>query len=310
MDPGLLIAVKRRAIGYLGFKNARFGKIDAHIATCAFARNTLSKAVEIAGSEGFELVHGIVDSMWLKKHGVSVEEYERVCRMIEEKVGLPISFEGRYKWIVFLNSSVNPNVPVLNRYYGLLEDGTLKVRGIDLRRHDTAPIVGKCQSDMLKIFSEANNSHEFEMLIPKAWEVLERYLSLLRNGKAPLQDLVIEKHLSKMPNEYRNQVPQAIAAKRLMEEGEKIHAGQNIRYIITNNRSSIPENRALAAELANQVGTYDSEAYVKLLLASATNLLPPGYDTNDSNSPTYNWSLLPRSEEEIPEHGQRTRQSH
>ena len=269
--------MKRRAIGYLGFKNARFGKIDAHIATCAFARSTLKKAVGFAESEGFELVHGIVDSMRLKKHDTTIEDYERVCQKIEDELDFPISFEGRYKWIVFLNSHVNPRAPVLNRYYGLLEDGTLKIRGIDLRRHDTPEIVRKCQSDMLAVLSEANNSHEFWMLIPKAFKVLETFVSLLRNGRAPIQDLVIEKNLSKMPNEYTKQVFQAIAANRLIEEGKKIHAGQHIDYIITRNKSNIPENRALSAELADQNTTYDSEAYIELLRSAAMNLLPSRY---------------------------------
>lgn len=276
--------MKRRAIGYLGFKNARFGRIDAHIATCAFARSTLRKAVGIAESEGFELVHGIVDSMWLKKHGATIEDYERVCQKIEDELDFPISFEGRYKWIVFLNSRVNPRVPVLNRYYGLLEDGTLKIRGIDLRRHDTPEIVRKCQSDMLAVLSEANNSHEFWTLIPKAFKVLEGYMSLLRNGRAPIQDLVIEKNLNKMPNQYIKQVLQAIAANRLIEEGKKIHAGQHIDYIITRSKSSIPENRALSPELADQNITYDSEAYIELLRSASMNLLPSSYEILDSKS--------------------------
>jgi len=269
--------LKRRAIGYLGFKNARFGKIDAHIATCAFARSVLKKAVEIAESKGFELVHSIVDSMWLKKHDATVEEYKQVCQKIEDELDLPISFEGRYKWIVFLNSRLDPRVPVLNRYYGLLEDGTLKIRGIDLRRHDTPEIIRKCQSNMLAVLSEANNSHEFRKLIPKAFKVLEAYVALLRNGRAPIQYLIIERNLSKMPNEYTKQVLQAIAANRLIEEGKKIHAGQHVDYIITRNKSSIPENRALSAELADQNTTYDSEAYIELLRSAAMNLLPSRY---------------------------------
>ncbi len=91
----------------------------------------------IAESRGFRLVHGIVDSMWLKKPDAGVGEYEEVCEQIEKELDFPISFEGRYRWIVFLNSRVDPRLPVLNRYYGVFEDGTIKVRGIDLRRHDT-----------------------------------------------------------------------------------------------------------------------------------------------------------------------------
>jgi DNA polymerase-2 len=215
--------------------------------------------------------------MWLKKPDATVEEYEQLCAEIERKLDFPISFEGRYKWIVFLTSRVNSRVPVLNRYYGVFEDGTMKVRGIDLRRRDTPGIVRRCQNEMLTVLSEANSSREFRLLVPKALKVLDGYVSLLRAGRVPIEDLVIEKNLSKMPNEYVNQVPQAIVAKQLIKEGEEIHAGQHVSYIITGSKSSIRENRALAAELADQNTKYDSEKYVELLNSSAMNLLPAGY---------------------------------
>jgi DNA polymerase elongation subunit (family B) len=239
----------------------------------------LKKAAAIAEAQGFRLVHGIVDSMWLRKRNATDHEYQELCEQIERRLDLPISFEGRYKWIVFLNSRINPRIPVLNRYYGVFSDGKLKVRGIDLRRHDTAEIVRKCQSDMLAVLSQANNSHEFRMLIPKALTVMKRYAMLLRAGRVPIEDLIIEKRLSKAPEEYDNQVEQAIAAVHLAEESGSIHAGQSINYLITSSRSRISENRALPVELTNENTRYDSERYVELLLSSAMNLLLPlGYD--------------------------------
>ena len=239
----------------------------------------MKKAVAIAESKGFRLVHGIVDSMWLKKPNATDEEYKQVCEQIEKELDLPVSFEGRYKWIVFLNSRVDPRVPVLNRYYGVFEDGTLKVRGIDLRRHDTPELVRRCQSDMLTVFSEANNSQEFRMLIPKAVAVMKQYVSLVKTGKIPIEDLVIEKRLSKTPNGYKNMVPQAVAAGHLVREGGNIHAGQSVSYVLTSRKARIVENRALPVELIDQTTAYDSEAYVELLLSSAMNLLLPfGYD--------------------------------
>jgi DNA polymerase I len=224
-------------------------------------------------------LHGIVDSMWLKKPDATDEEYEQVCKKIEEELGLPISFEGRYKWIVFLNSRVNPKVPVLNRYYGVFRDGALKVRGIDLRRHDTPKIVRKCQADMLNVLSKASNSSEFMTLIPQVLQVMKSYVTQLRNGKVPTEELVIEKRLSKMPNEYKNLVSQVIAARQLVKEGQTVHAGQSINYVITRNESRIDENRAMAMELVENDVPYDSEAYVQLVLSSAMNLLLPfGYD--------------------------------
>ena len=275
----MLIAAKRRAIGYLGFKNARFGKIDAHIATCAFSREALKKATAIAESEGFRLVHGIVDSMWLEKKDATIDEYKVLCDEIGGELDLPISFEGRYKWIVFLNSRVNPKLPVLNRYYGVFEDGSLKVRGIDLRRHDTPNIVRNCQRAMLSILSEANNSSEFTALIPKALKTMCTYVTMLRAGNVPIEDLILEKRLSKSPGEYSNRVEQAIAADHLTKEGGVVHGGQNVSYVITGSVSRIAGNRAIPIELLDERSQYDTEKYVTLLFSSAVNLLLPfGYD--------------------------------
>src|SRR5437899_547708 len=273
------------SFGYLGFKNARFGKIDAHIATCAFSRKVLKQAVALAEAHGFQLVHGIVDSMWLRKPSATAEEYEELCTEISRELNLPISFEGIYKWVVFLNSKIDPRVPVLNRYYGIFQDGTLKVRGIDLRRHDTPGIVRQCQEEMLGVFSEANNSSEFKLLIPKALKVLERYAILLRKRKVPLEDLVIEKNLSKDPGEYTHKVPQAIAARHLVKEGGTVHAGQRVNYILTHDWAGVPEKLALPPELADENTVYDSERYIDLLCSSATNLLlPMGHTTKSLRS--------------------------
>jgi DNA polymerase-2 len=299
MDPSLLIAAekRRRAIGYLGFKNARFGRIDAHIATCAFSRQILKKAVAIAESKGFKLVHGIVDSMWLKKPAATPGEYEDLCREIEAQLHFPIEFDGLYKWIVFLNSRTDPRIPVLNRYYGVFQDGKLKLRGIDLRKHDTPGIIRRCQSGMLTLLAQAENSQEFKALIPEVLNIAKSYATLIRNGSVPVRELMIEKRLSKNPNEYRNMVPQAIAARHLAEEGMKIHAGQTIDYILTQHRSRITQNRAIPTELLKEDSHFDSKRYVDLLFSSTANLLLPfGYSpaaiaASDSILPTPNQKL-------------------
>ena len=263
------------SFGYLGFKNARFGKIDAHIATCAFSRQALGQAAALAGTRGFTLVHGIVDSFWLKKQEATRSEYEDLCSLIREKLSLPISFEGIYKWIVFLSSKTDSKVGVLNRYYGIFEDGTLKVRGIDLRRHDTPDIVRRCQNEMLKILTQARDSNEFRLLIPQALKVLEKFVRSLRNGSTPMEDLVIVRNLSKNPDEYTHQVPQAIAARQLISQGGSVHAGQQVSYILTIDQACT----AIPPEIVDEGTVYDSGRYVDLLCSSAANLLLPlGYD--------------------------------
>ncbi len=217
--------------------------------------------------------------MWLQKPHAPPAEYEELCRTIDEQLHFPIGFEGCYKWIVFLNSRMDPRIPVLNRYYGIFQNGKLKVRGIDLRRHDTPGIVRRCQTDMLTVLSKANNSEEFKALIPEALQVVKSYVHLIRTGSVPVEELVIEKRLSKNPTEYQNLVPQAIAAKHLAAEGMEVHAGQTINYILTYDKSKITHNRALPTELMGEGSGFDSERCVDLLLSATANLLLPfGYD--------------------------------
>ena len=55
--------------GYTGYKNARFGKIEAHEAINALAREKLLVAKEAAEQRGFRVLHALVDSIYVQKAG-------------------------------------------------------------------------------------------------------------------------------------------------------------------------------------------------------------------------------------------------
>jgi DNA polymerase elongation subunit (family B) len=262
------------SFGYLGYKNARFGKIDAHIGVCAFARKILRETLQVAQERGFSVVHGIVDSLWLTKEDASEGDYGDLCEAIERRLGLPISFEGIYRWIVFLPSKVHTELPVLNRYYGVFKNGKVKVRGIEYRRRDTPPIIKQCQHDLIDYFAPARNREEFLMRLPGAVHLAERYFDRLRAGRVDTQELLITKQLSKNPAEYKHNIVQAIAAKQLVQEGVQISAGQNVSYIIQRG-SRASERCVLPSELIDGPTRYDVEKYTQLLLDAVTALLSP-----------------------------------
>ena len=66
--------------GYTGYKNARFGKIEAHEAINAVARETLLVAKEIAEERGYEMLHALVDSLYVRKPGAARGDYEALDR--------------------------------------------------------------------------------------------------------------------------------------------------------------------------------------------------------------------------------------
>ena len=298
------------SFGYLGFNNAKFGRIDAHIAICAFARKILLQAAKIAERYGFTVLHGIVDSLWIKKKDNENtsslkqkeegkdDDYLALKELIEKETGFTVSFEGVYKWIAFTHSKTNNLLPVPNRYFGVFgddndkeEDGTsLKIRGLEARRHDTPLLFSKCQNEILKIMATGNNINEVKILMPKVTDTFQKYCQLLKEGKVPLEELVFTKRLSKNSNEYltRNTIENDALAQLAME-GKHLKAGQILKYIITDfyyNSKKYSKNndkrRTIPIELINEKTTtntiYDVKRYTELLAETCNSVTEPfGY---------------------------------
>jgi len=279
------------SFGYLGYRNARFGRIEAHEAVCSFARETLLTATSTAEAHGFEVVHGIVDSLFLKKKNVTDHEFAELCNEISGKIGVPLGYEGRFKWIVFLPSKIHVGVPVLNRFYGVYAGGQMKARGLALRRRDTPELVRQAQGAMLVKLTEANDSTEFREKIPEAIQILRKYAEKLLVGDVSTTDLSINKQLSKNPATYAHEVFQAIAAHQLVNIGVDIQAGQTVEYVILDADAERLEDRVKPVQFLELNSPYDRDKYLELLLSAGEELLSPfGYTTQKLEEPIFNYT--------------------
>ena len=147
--------------GYLGYKNARFGRIESHEAVTAWGREALLRAKEAAEDLGFTVLHMYVDGLWVQKEGCeSPADFNDLLEEISARTDLPIALDGVYRWVAFLPSRVDARVPVPNRYFGVFQDGSLKVRGIDVRRHDTPVFIGDTQMAILECFAGARGCRQ------------------------------------------------------------------------------------------------------------------------------------------------------
>ncbi len=261
--------------GYLGFNNAKFGRIDAHIGVCAWDRKVLVDAARVAERRGFRMMHGIVDSLWLKKEGAGEEDYERLRREIEAETKFAISFEGIYKWIAFLPSKVNAGVPVLNQYFGAYRDGRLKVRGIEARRHDTPAFFSKCQLEILELLARAETTGEARAMVGECVGAFLEHAWALLEHRAPMEGLVFTRNLSKKPGDYANRSLTSSVADQLAREGVELHAGEAVQYVITDYRSKSPGRRAVPFELADEKTVSDAKRYVELLAEACSTVLKP-----------------------------------
>jgi DNA polymerase-2 len=262
--------------GYLGYKNARFGRIEAHEAVTAYGREALLRAKEAAEDLGAEVLHMYVDGMWvLHPDWATPQAVQPLLEEIALRTGLSISLEGIYRWIVFLPSRVDVDLPVANRYFGVFQDGSLKVRGIEMRRRDTPAWIAAMQAQVLEILAQAPTLDALPGRLPAARRCVEQALADLHRGRVALEDLLVAQKLSRELSAYRMPSPAARAAAQMLAAGKMTRPGQRVRFLFTRgapgvwawDRPEPPDPRTL-----------DFKRYETLLRRAAATILEPFAD--------------------------------
>ncbi len=259
--------------GYLGYKNARFGRIEAHEAVTAFGREVLLRAKETAEDMGFTVLHMYVDGLWVKREGLSQpSDFQPLLAEIAGRTGLPIALDGVYRWVAFLSSRQDERVPVANRYFGVFQDGSLKTRGIETRRRDTPRFIAETQEQILLCLAQAEHASELEQYLPQVYSLLRRQLAALRNGKAPLQHLLVSQKLSRTLPEYRSPSPAARALQQLQSVQKTLKPGQCVRFIYTRGDPGV---HAWDLPEPPDPDCVDVQRYTTLLIRAASTVLQP-----------------------------------
>jgi DNA polymerase, archaea type len=273
---GALKWVLVTSFGYLSFRHAKFMKIDAHIAVCSVARRTLLDAIHVAEGRGYQVIHGIVDSLWVHKDRINQEDCEELRKEIEQATRFKLAIEGIYKWIVFLPSKVDSQNQVPTRYFGCFEkNNEIKMRGIEYRRHDTPIYFKKCQELILMELSKCETQEELRDFARKQGiQMFNAFAKQIEDHDVPPLELLITRRLSKNLKEYFTKRQLSVnAALKLEERGLELKAGQSVAYLITKYKTA-GMNRAVPEELAEDA-EYDSRRYVELLADTCATVLCP-----------------------------------
>jgi DNA polymerase II len=295
MDPDLVAKAKavkseHKALGvvcfgYFRYRNARFGCAEVHQAIQCLGRAGMTRARELAHAEGFRMLHALTDCVFLQRPGVTREEALHFARRVTNEVGVPMDVEGVYRWLVLLPSkthSTASDVGVPNRYYGKFEDGSLKVRGIEVQRHSTCSFLFDVQQAQLDVLSEADDPPGFLARIPRALEVAKAAARRLRSREIEPEELGLVMQARMAVEEYRAETATKAALKRLRDAGTERRPGEYVKFVLT--RGDGPwMGRAVPVELLHRKpewfsdvrDTYDVEAYVRLLARQTETLFAP-----------------------------------
>lgn len=260
--------------GYLGYRNARFGRIEAHEAVTAYGREKLLQAKEISEAHGFRVLHALTDALWITKPDLSRQEVLELCARISQATKIPIELEGIYKWIIFLPSKQKQYLAVANRYFGVMEDGELKARGLAFRRHDTPPLIKEAQEKMLDLLRTCENREEYGKKNCQIREIMDSYLTRLHTGDLKNEELLVAKSVGQDAEAYKVDNFTALALRQLAAGGIKIHPGEKIYYLIREARAKNKEERVRVFPFLQAEDLYDEDKYKDLLQEATKEIIP------------------------------------
>jgi DNA polymerase elongation subunit (family B) len=251
------------SFGYTGYRNARFGRIEAHQAICAYARDILVKTAHICEKRGFNILHAIVDAVYLRKASFGIDEIEILIKEINKKTSMEIILEGVFKWVVFLPRVNQTTVSALTRFYGMYQNGEHKVRGVQLRRRDTPKAVKLMQEKQIRILGHANDAAEFQNKIPAALRVLKEWVAKISNGLIPIEQLAVKKAVTRTMEKYKANCAQKAILQQLYQKGIDVHPGESIEFVYSNMNAGSYLSRVRLVEEGVKI---DVEKYIDLFV--------------------------------------------
>jgi len=262
------------SFGYQGFKHNLYGNIQAHEAITAYGREMLVRAIEAAQRQGYAVLSANTDSVFVKKPGSSRKaHFQPLMDEINHRTGLVIMPEALFGWIVFLPSKGNPRIGAVNRYFGRLDNGKPKVRGLAQRRMDTPAWVVQGEKEIIDLFLSEADGRKLVTLLPGAVDLMRRKIDELIQGKVSPSDLIITRRLSRGLDQFKGSSDAASAARQMMTQHGSVQAGQRIEFIyIRGEESGVqavdhqhwPEDRKI-----------DKQQYCVLLMRAVYQLLSP-----------------------------------
>ena len=272
----LMLEIRQQALkltansmyGCLGFSNSRFYAKPVAALITATGRKNLQATVDLVEQQmKFDVVYGDTDSIFVHTaqddFNTAMNVGREIAREVNKKYAkLEIDIDGVFKKLLLLKKKKYAALKVVNWETRQFQ---LERKGLDLVRRDWCVLSKKIGEQILHqvlVAPEVSKENLTEWL----QEYLKSVAKKMDAGEVPLEDYAITKGLTKLPHEYPDAKNQAhvMVAKRLIDAGVIVKAGNEIAYIISKGDGSVNDrarslDEAKKGKLAPDVEWYKSQ---------------------------------------------------
>ncbi len=220
-------------------------------ATAAIGRHSITRILKEAENLGISVLYGDTDSLFLKNP--SRQQTENLSHWTEHALRMSLDVDKVYRYAVFSARKKN--------YLGVLDDGTVDVKGLTGKKRHIPLIIKKAFDQMKECLAKVKTPSDFDEAKKEIAEIIRgRYIQLKRREWGDMSDLAFNVVLGEELEHYKKTTPQHVKAARMLKNnGVDLRAGDLIRFV-----KVTKEPRVKPIELASR-NEIDIDKYVTYL---------------------------------------------
>jgi DNA polymerase I len=228
--------------GYTGWGGARWYKLECAEATAAWGRYTIKKVIEEARKRGMNVIYSDTDSLFCVEKG----DMKRFAEEMNSQLPLELEVREHYKRIFFAGKK---------RYAGLQDDGSIVVRGLEVRRGDWCELAKRLQEEIIGTILREGD-------VEKAKGHAIEAINKIKGGKTSTEEITIYKSITRSIDSYETAQAHVAALKRAMDEQEDIEFSNKIGYVVLEGKGRISDRTKMASTL-NEKDRIDRDYYIE-----------------------------------------------
>jgi len=220
-------------------------------ATAAIGRHSITQILNKAKELDIQVLYGDTDSIFLKNP--SKEQIEELSHWTEHELKMSLDVDKIYRYVVFSSRKKN--------YLGVLEDGTVDVKGLTGKKRHIPIFIKKAFNRMKERLAMVKTPEAFENAKKDINEIVrDCYMRLKRREWESLSELAFNVVLGEELGHYIKTTPQHVKAARILKEnGVELKAGDLISFV-----KVVREPHVKPVELATK-NEIDVDKYVAYL---------------------------------------------
>ncbi len=220
-------------------------------ATAAIGRYSITQILKHAETLGIQVLYGDTDSLFLKNP--SKEQIDALIRYTEHELNMGIDMDKNYRYAVFSSRKKN--------YLGVLEDGTVDVKGLTGKKKHIPIFIKNAFNNMKERLAKVKSPTDFEKAKKDIADIVrDRYTKLKRREWDNISELAFHVVLGEELVHYTKTTPQHVKAARILQQnGVELKAGDLISFV-----KVIREPRVKPVELTSK-NEVDVDKYIDYL---------------------------------------------